>query len=90
MEILLLHTWVSGESLIWFPPLVQRPDGANKPDFFCVAARNPDNSLVLAASGMSPFITSLGSWPPLLDFQEDEVAFPSVRVNLHLRRSVWC
>lgn len=68
----------------------------------CVAACNPStwtallpwveysyNSLVSSAHVMSPFTASLGYQPPLFNFQETEVAVPSVRANLRCCRGVW-
>ena len=37
------------------------------------------NSLVSSASGVSPFMATLGYQPPLFDHQEREVAVPSVQ-----------
>lgn len=61
----------------------------------CVMARHPaawsswlpwveyaHNSLVLATSGISPFMASLGYRPPLSEYQEEKAAVPSVRANL--------
>lgn len=47
------------------------------------------NSLVLAASGVSPFIPSLGYQPPLFDHQGEEVIVLSVQVNLCRCKRVW-
>ena len=54
------------------------------------------NFLVLAATGVSPFMAALGYQPPLFQEQEEEVAVPSVRVsdgagssgNSYMR--LWC
>ena len=68
----------------------------------CVTARHPSswvsqlpwveyahNSLTSAATGMSPFMASLGYQPPLFPIQEEEVAVPSVQANLRRCRRVW-
>ncbi|XP_044074465.1 uncharacterized protein LOC122886391 isoform X3 [Siniperca chuatsi] len=68
----------------------------------CVAASNPSswssqlpwveyahNSLTCAASGLSPFESSLGYQPPLFPAQESELAVPSVQHHLRRCRRVW-
>ncbi|KAK9533156.1 hypothetical protein VZT92_008305 [Zoarces viviparus] len=47
------------------------------------------NSLTSTATGMSPFMASLGYQPPLFPAQEMEVAVPSVQANLRRCRQVW-
>lgn len=46
------------------------------------------NTLFSAAMGMLPFMAPLGYQPPLFEFQEDEVAVPTVQANLCRCRSV--
>lgn len=68
----------------------------------CVTSRNPStwssylpwveyahNSLVSSATGMSPFMVSLGFQPPLFPDQEQDVAVPSVQAHLRRCRGVW-
>lgn len=68
----------------------------------CVSAKHPaswsthlswveysHNSLVSSATGMSPFMASLGFQPPLFPIQETEVAVPSVQEHLRRARRVW-
>ena len=68
----------------------------------CVAFRHPaswsthlpwveyaQNSLVSSATGMSPFMVSMGFQPPLFPVQEEEVAVPSVQDHLRRARRVW-
>lgn len=68
----------------------------------CISARNPatwssylpwieyaHNSLVSSATGMSPFMVSLGFQPPLFPDQEQDVAVPSVQAHLRRCRGVW-
>lgn len=68
----------------------------------CVASRHPaswsthlpwveyaHNSLVSSATGMSPFMASMGFQPPLFPIQENEVAVPSVQEHLRRARRVW-
>ncbi|KAK7922179.1 hypothetical protein WMY93_009081 [Mugilogobius chulae] len=68
----------------------------------CITARNPTtwssflpwveyahNSLVSSATGMSPFMVSLGFQPPLFPAQEIEVAVPSVQAHLRRCRNIW-
>ncbi|XP_034413688.1 trace amine-associated receptor 1-like [Cyclopterus lumpus] len=42
-----------------------------------------------SATGMSPFMASLGYQPPLFPDQEEEVAVPSVQAGLHRCRRIW-
>ncbi len=68
----------------------------------CVVARNPSswsshlawveyahNSLTCAATGMSPFESSLGYQPPLFPAQEEEVSMPSVQAHLRRCCRIW-
>ncbi|KAK7878585.1 hypothetical protein WMY93_030421 [Mugilogobius chulae] len=68
----------------------------------CVTSRHPSswsshlpwieyahNSLTTSATGMSPFMVSLGYQPPLFPAQEQEVAVPSVQVHMRRCRSIW-
>ncbi|KAK7879248.1 hypothetical protein WMY93_033967 [Mugilogobius chulae] len=68
----------------------------------CVTARNPatwssylpwveyaHNSLVSSATGMTPFMASLGFQPPLFPDQEEDIAVPSVQTHLRRCRRVW-
>lgn len=68
----------------------------------CVSAKHPSswskhlpwveyfhNSLVCAATGMTPFMASLGFQPSLFPSQEVEVAVPSVQANIRRCRRVW-
>ena len=65
----------------------------------CICAQNPaswsthltwveysHNSLPSAATGMTPFEASVGYLPPLFPSQEQEIAVPSVQLNL---RRIW-
>ena len=47
------------------------------------------NSMVSAATGLSPFMCSLGYQPPLFPSQETEAAVPSVRAHLRRCRRIW-
>ena len=47
------------------------------------------NTLVSAATGVSPFECSLGYQPPLFPHQESEVSVPSVQAHLRRCRRVW-
>lgn len=47
------------------------------------------NLSVLAATGMLTFMALPDYKPPLFNFQENEVAVPSVQVNLLLCRVLW-
>ena len=47
------------------------------------------NSMVSAATGLSPFMCSLGYHPPLFPSQETEAAVPSVRAHLRWCRRIW-
>ncbi|KAK5927636.1 hypothetical protein CgunFtcFv8_012771 [Champsocephalus gunnari] len=47
------------------------------------------NSLVCSATGMSPFMASVGFQPPLFPAQERDVAVPSVQGHLRRARRVW-
>lgn len=68
----------------------------------CVTSRNPStwssylpwveyahNSLVSSATGMSPFMVSLGFQPPLFPEQELDLAVPSVQAHLKRCQGVW-
>ena len=68
----------------------------------CVASRNPStwssylpwveyahNSLVSSATGMSPFMVSLGFQPPLFPDQELDLAVPSVQAHIKRCQRVW-
>jgi len=68
----------------------------------CVSSRHPvswashlpwveyaHNSLVCSATGMSPFMASVGFQPPLFPTQERDVAVPSVQGHLRRARRVW-
>lgn len=68
----------------------------------CLTARNPtawssslpwaeyvQNSLVFAATGVSPFMASLGYQPPLFEHQEEEIAVPALWGNLRRCRNIW-
>ena len=68
----------------------------------CVTAHHPSswsrqlpwveyahNSLTSAATGMSPFMASLGYQPPLFSVQEEAVAVPSVQANIQRCRRIW-
>ena len=47
------------------------------------------NTMVSAATGLSPFLCSLGYQPPLFPSQETEAVVPSVRAHLRRCRRVW-
>ena len=47
------------------------------------------NSMVSAATGLSPFMCSLGYQRPLFPSQETEAAVPSVRAHLRRCRRIW-
>uniref|UniRef100_A0A3B3CQT4 Integrase catalytic domain-containing protein n=1 Tax=Oryzias melastigma TaxID=30732 RepID=A0A3B3CQT4_ORYME len=47
------------------------------------------NSLVSSATGVSPFMASVGYQPPLFPSQESAVAVPSIQDHLRRARRVW-
>ena len=47
------------------------------------------NTMVSAATGLSPFQTSLGYQPPLFPDQEAEIAVPTVRAHIRRCRRLW-
>ena len=47
------------------------------------------NTMVSAATGLSPFLCSLGYQPPLFPSQETEATVPSVRAHLRRCRRIW-
>ena len=47
------------------------------------------NTMVSTATGLSPFMCSLGYQPPLFPSQETEAAVPSVRAHLRRCRRIW-
>ena len=47
------------------------------------------NTMVSAATGLSPFQVSLGYQPPLFPNQEEEIAVPTVRAHIRRCRRIW-
>ena len=80
----------------------ERANQALEATLHCVTTSNPAswslhvpwveyslNTMVSAATGLSPFQCSLGYQPPLFPSQEMEAAVPSVRAHLRRCRRVW-
>lgn len=68
----------------------------------CVTSRNPTswstflpwieyahNTLISSATGMSPFMASLGYQPPLFPDEERDIAVPSVQSHMRRCRRIW-
>ena len=81
---------------------VERANQALEATLRCVTTSNPTswslhllwvkyslNTMVCAATGLSPFQCSLGYQPALFPSQETEAAVPSIRAHLRQCRRVW-